>query len=96
MSKLKPLVDLCRQLQHVQTQAAALGIFVDDRELIDCPNCKLFEDVTAEGLLITPRELATPPLHTGLRFSQVSLNTYQCPACATAVTLNNQDHGRAD
>jgi hypothetical protein len=95
VNDLKPLVDLFRQLQHVQTQATALGIFAGDRELIDCPSCGLFEDVTVQGLLITSRELTIPPLDTGLRFRQVSLNTYQCPACAKAITLNEDLHGEA-
>jgi hypothetical protein len=88
MSELKPLVSLCRELLQMQSSAKEPGIFTGDRDLLDCPNCKLFEDVTAEGLLITSRELATPPLDTGLRFSQVSLNTYQCPACAGIIKLN--------
>jgi hypothetical protein len=96
MNDLNPLVDLCRQLQRVQTQAKAHGIFVGDRELIDCPSCGLFEDVTAEGQLITSRELATLPLDTGLRFSQVSLNNYQCPACAGIITLKDDAHGEED
>ena len=95
MSDLKPLVDLCRQLQFVQSQAAALGVFVDDRELIDCPSCGLFEDVTSEGLLITSRELATPPLDTGLRFCEISPNTFQCPACAGVIPLKEEAHGDA-
>ena len=93
MGELVPLVDLCRQLQ---TQAKAHGVFVDDRELIDCPCCGLFEDVTAEGLLIISRELVTPPIDTGLRFCEVSPNTFQCPACAEAIKLNEEADGEED
>lgn len=95
MSDLNPLVDLFRQLQRVQTQAKTLGVFVGDRDLIDCPSCGLFEDVTAQGLLITSRELTTPPIDTGLRFCEVSPNTFQCPACAVVINLHEEIHGNA-
>jgi len=93
LSDQTALLDLCRQLERVQAEAEALGLFVGDRDLLDCPNCKLFEDVTAGGLLITSRELATPPIDTGLRFSQVSSNTFQCPACAEVINLHEEIHG---
>ena len=93
MTDLNPLLDLCQQLERVQAEAAALGLFVGDRDLLDCPNCKLFEDVTAEGFLITSRELVTPPIDTGLRFSQVSSNTFQCPACGEVINLHEEVHG---
>ena len=70
MNGPNPLLDLCQQLKHLQNQAEALGLFVGDRELLDCPDCGLCEDVTAEGLLITSRELQLPPIDTGLRFRQ--------------------------
>ena len=91
MSKLEPLIELCRSLQKLQTEAKALGVFVNDRELIDCPNCELFEDVTCEGLLITSRELANPAIDTGLRFKEISPDTYQCPACAQLIELKPAD-----
>ena len=47
------LTTLTRQLEQVKAQARALGIFTDDRELLECPNCGLLEDVTAKGLLVT-------------------------------------------
>ena len=93
VSDRTPLLDLCQQLERVQAEAEALGLFVGDRDLLDCPNCKLFEDVTAEGLLITSRELATPPIDTGLRFSQISSNTFQCPACGEVINLHEGSHG---
>jgi hypothetical protein len=42
------LTTLTRQLAQVKAQARALGIFTNDRELLECPNCGLLEDVTAE------------------------------------------------
>lgn len=37
------LHDLARQLVEVKHRAHALGIFTDDRELLECPNCGLLE-----------------------------------------------------
>ena len=51
--RMDGLTTLSRQLEQVKAQARALGIFTDDRELLECPNCGLLEDVTAKGLLVT-------------------------------------------
>lgn len=54
-------VELSRKLAKVKAQARALGIFTDDRELLECPNCGLLEDVTAKGLLVTyPKDSVDP------------------------------------
>ena len=47
------LVELSRKLAKVKAQARALGIFADDRELLECPNWGLLKEVTAKGLLVT-------------------------------------------
>lgn len=44
---------------------------------------------------ITSQDLAYLPIDTGLRFRGFSANTFQCTACAAAVTLN-EDHGEAE
>ncbi len=53
--------DLCRQLARVQAQAPALGVLIGDRDLLDCPNCKLFEDVTEDVVLVPPASWPTHP-----------------------------------
>ena len=53
------LIAVVRELEQVKQQARALGIFTDDRELLECPSCGLLEDVTCEGLLVTyPKDSA--------------------------------------
>jgi hypothetical protein len=47
------LTTLTRQLAQLKQQTKAIGIFTDDRELLECPSCGLLEDVTAEGVLVT-------------------------------------------
>lgn len=84
-----PLVGLFRQLQQLQAQAKALGIFTDERNLLTCPNCGLFEDVTCDGFLITSRAHAKEPLDTGLRFREIAPDTYCCPSCQSEVPSSN-------
>jgi hypothetical protein len=62
------LIAAVRQLEQAKQQARALGIFTDDRELLECPNCGLLEDVTAEGLLVTYPNTSEEVNDSGLRF----------------------------
>jgi hypothetical protein len=80
-----PLVGLFRQLHQLQAQAKALGIFTDERDLLICPNCGLFEDVTCDGFLITSRTLSKETLDIGLRFREITPGTYCCPSCQAEV-----------
>lgn len=43
LKKIRPIAE---ELAALQGQARALGIFPNDRELLDCPKCGLQEDVT--------------------------------------------------
>ena len=87
MSDYDPLIELCRSLEGIEKKAEALGLFVNNRELLECPCCGLFEDVTIEGILITSRKVTTPPIDTGLRFQEISQGTYQCPDCSQQIEL---------
>jgi predicted RNA-binding Zn-ribbon protein involved in translation (DUF1610 family) len=79
----RDLVDLARQLEQVKQQAKALGIFTDDRELLECPSCGLLEDVTAEGLLVTYVKDSADLKDCGLRFRPVDEISFECPSCGT-------------
>lgn len=86
ISQLDP--ELCRlatQLAAIQKRAKGLGIFTNERELLQCSGCGLMEDVTASGILITCRQ---PDLghDIGLRFKQLNKQTFRCPACGENVT----------
>jgi hypothetical protein len=78
------LHELARQLTDLQKRAKALGVFTNDRELLECPGCGLLEDVTSTGLLITCRADALGE-DTGLRFVQLADNIFRCPSCALRV-----------
>ena len=81
ISTLRPLA---RQLAALQRRMKAAGLFANDRELLDCPHCGLREDVLISGLLITCRE---PGFHqdTGLRFEELTADTFRCPSCGQTV-----------
>jgi hypothetical protein len=79
------LAPLLHQVQAVQEQARALGLFPNDRELLTCPNCGLAEDVLASGQLITNYGPGEPD--TGLRFPEPKSNNdpFICPGCGSEV-----------
>lgn len=85
------IIPLVKQLAAVQKQAKALGLFTNDRELLECPHCGLMEDVTINGLLITYRQ---PDFgqDTGLRFKKVKKLTFRCPSCKGLVTEPPVEH----
>ena len=84
-SGMDGLFALARQLEQVKAQARMLGIFTDDRELLECPNCGLMEDVMSDGLLVTYSRRSRTRTDCGLRFSPVDENCFQCPSCGTKV-----------
>jgi hypothetical protein len=45
------LYSAVRQLLEAKRQARALGMFVEDRELLEYPACGLWEDVTCADII---------------------------------------------
>lgn len=81
----RDLIELARKLARIKAQARALGIFTDDRELLDCSNCGLLEDVTSEGLLVTYPKDSVDLKDCGLRFLPEGKTSFACPACGTRI-----------
>ena len=75
---------LATEIAALQVKAKALGLFTNDRELLECPVCELMENVAASGLLFTCR-LESLDEDTGLRFEELSRDRFRCPACGAAV-----------
>jgi hypothetical protein len=75
---VKSIRPLAKELIKLQRQMKAMGLFANDRDLVECPRCHLAEDVTADGRLVT----AKPPryIETGLQFKVLDLNKmrFQC------------------
>jgi ribosomal protein S27AE len=76
------IIPLVRLLEKIQKQAAELGLFAEDRDLLECPQCGLQEDVSMGGLLIVSVPW-NPGRDTGLRFSEVKrgANRWRCGKC---------------
>ena len=85
------LVPLCEKLQELQSYAASLGIFTNDRELLTCPACGLQEDVTIEGMLITHNCKCPDAGDSGLRFTELSAALFACPNCGTKIDASDCD-----
>ena len=98
------LRELCAELRRVQAQAQELGLFVGDRTTLECPCCRLVEDITIEGFLIvysaerldralekewSPR--VTRAWDTGLRFADLSDEQRLCPVCGAVFTASEEE-----
>lgn len=85
MEEFDDLHKLVVQLKTLKKKARKLGIFTDDRELLECQQCGLKEDVTVEGFLFVYRHGAEAG-DTGLRFPEPDDNgTSRCPGCGKKV-----------
>ena len=82
---MRGLIAAVRQLEQVKQQARALGIFTDDRELLECPSCGLLEDVTSGGLLVSYPKDSADLKDCGLRFKPVGETRFACPSCGTRI-----------
>ncbi len=69
------------ELDQVKKQAEALGVFTNDRELLECSKCGLVEDVLTDGRLITYHGDSRKPNDSGLRFKKISEKKFRCPVC---------------
>lgn len=83
--RIKGLAALVREIERVKNQAKALGVFTNDRELMECPSCGLMEDVTAGGMLITYQKDSKDLKDSGLRFGQADNAHFECPRCGARV-----------
>lgn len=73
---------LAAQIVELKAQMKALGMFTNDRELLECPNCDLAEDVSADGLMFTFHRSATDRVtDSGLRFEEAAKDLFRCPVC---------------
>ncbi|MGH8191673.1 MAG: hypothetical protein ACRD22_01840 [Terriglobia bacterium] len=83
---MKDIMALAEQLNLLKEEARRLGVFTNDRELLDCTKCGLMEDVTIDGILITIRS-ESQTQDTGLRFLPVGKGgaKFRCPACGKIV-----------
>jgi len=82
--KIKPFVE---DIIRIQKQAKSLGIFVNDRELLECTGCDLVEDVAFDGSLMTYHGDSDDMTDSGLRFEKMGEDKYRCPVCGTLLKV---------
>lgn len=79
--------DIAAALRGVQELCRQHGIFDGLRELFECPQCGLKEDVSGDSRLLTYHDIDNP-VDTGLRFSEPDDDGYsRCPECGAVVRL---------
>src|SRR3989304_547821 len=64
------ILPLAKELSRIYKQAESLGLFINDRELLECPKCDLIEDVAYSGGLTTYHRNSNNWNDCGLRFYQ--------------------------
>lgn len=76
---------LCGQLQKIYQQAEIAGLFIGDRELLNCAHCGLQEDVLTDGRLVTYQVDAADAADSGLRFAAADDGNFVCPQCGAVI-----------
>lgn len=89
-----PIHALVASVAALREEAKALGVFTNDRELLECPSCGLMEDVACGGMLITSRP-KTLGRDTGLRFRELRGGRFRCPECASIVLASQGEEKTA-
>lgn len=79
---------LCGQLKELREQAEAEGLFIGDRELLNCAHCGLQEDVLIDGRLVTYQAGGLNTADTGLRFTAIRGDFFTCPQCRSVIMSN--------
>jgi len=76
----KPLFALIKRLRAIKKTAEKLGIFTENRTLIECPKCGLTEDIDSYGRLFTAFKDSDK---TNLQFKKLKgrKNHFRCPNC---------------
>lgn len=76
------------ELDKIHEEMKAQGLWTDERETVECPYCKLFEDITFEGRLVVCRR-EDPDKDTGLSFEiNESNGKTKCPQCLKSFIAN--------
>lgn len=74
------ILPLARRIIELRADLRAMGYFDHSRELLDCAQCGLEEDVTPDGLLITTTREDRDHDST-LRFIELPSGMWKCPQC---------------
>ena len=80
IKKDERLYSMTEAINKLNLQFTSSGIFDHSRELVRCPACGLFEELSAKGRLITA-ESDYAGVDTGLKFVMVNDTDWECPDC---------------
>ena len=80
VKKEERLYSLTEALNELNLKLTTHGGFDHSRELLTCPACGMFESVNDQGKLVTA-EADYPEDDTGLRFTRVNEDEWECPDC---------------
>ncbi len=86
---------LAAEIAALQAKSRALGLFANDRELLECPVCGLMENVAAAGKGLFTCRPESLDEDTGLRFEELSRDRFRCPACGATVREVNSTSSAA-
>ena len=75
----------CEQLRKIHQQAEITGLFIGDREFLDCTHCGLQEDVLIDNRLVTYQADAADAADSGLRFAAADEGNFVCPQCGAVI-----------
>lgn len=97
-SEIKDVLDtlipeIVERYQEIQRLAKMHGIFLDDRELLDCSKCGLKEDVTFDGrLIVTNLDGSILPELSFITADKAG-EWFKCPMCREKIKINlSQDN----
>jgi predicted RNA-binding Zn-ribbon protein involved in translation (DUF1610 family) len=82
---------LAAQLVELNRKARELGIFTNDRELLQCPQCGLAEDVACDGRLMTIQSADETCSDTGMRFQEIDATHFRCPSCQNVLVVIEEE-----
>ncbi|MBF0118144.1 MAG: hypothetical protein HQK79_04860 [Desulfobacterales bacterium] len=90
---------LANSIVRITKQAELTGLFTDTRELLECQNCGLMEDIAAEGNLMTYKRNVMnndeAQKDSYLRFIPTdNANIFICPQCGNCVELSDKETGQ--
>ncbi len=85
---------LAREMRRIKREGRRLGLFMEDRDLLECSDCGLMEDVLFNGQHVTrwredfeTSEPGQPVEDTGLRFVETTDGRWLCPNCRAVFDL---------
>jgi len=84
---------LIAQFSDIHQKAKELGIFTNDRELLQCLRCGLTEDVACDGRLTTVQSVDGPFNDTALRFQEIDSIHFSCPQCHCILFVTEKEEG---